>query len=128
VVNNSTINLAGASNPVPIQPSPFGQTIPTNIFTGTGQRPLTTTNNMMIRVNTANRLQNTSFISNLNYKDKISNLYTYLKNFKDKNELNEFLKFLIDEYNYIPLKLEAENSVDVKFGRDFEWKITLNLV
>ena len=64
----------------------------------------------------------------MNIKDKICNFYTYLKNFRDKVELGELIKFLIEEYNYLPLKIESESQVEIKLGRDFEWKLNLNLI
>ena len=73
------------------------------------------------------RLQSTNILSNIIAKDKIVNLYDCLKNFKDKNELQELVKFLIEEYNYLPLKFEFDSILDIKFGRDFDWKINLNL-
>ena len=128
VGNNLTINLAGSNN-LPNTNSNINNNFNTNINTNIFGRSSTTTTQLRnTNNNNSNRIQGSSFMSNINFKDKITNLYTYLKFFKDKNELNEFLKFLIDEYNYLPLKLEADSSVDIKFGKDFEWKINLNLV
>lgn len=61
-----------------------------------------------------------------NLKDKIYNMYSYLKLFKDKSELKEFTKYLINEFNYIPFKLEIDSNLDIKLGRDFEWMLNLN--
>jgi len=104
-----SINLAGSNN----------STIRTNQFIGQGSQN---------RINsTTNRLQNNNLL-NMNIKDKICNFYTYLKNFRDKVELGELIKFLIEEYNYLPLKIESESQVEIKLGRDFEWKLNLNLI
>ena len=73
------------------------------------------------------RIQSNTLI-NIIGKDKIINLYTCLKNCKDKNEIQELTKYLIEEYNYLPLKFESESVPEMKFVRDFEWTLNLNLL
>ena len=124
VINNFTINLAGGNVTGVVNNQTTLNNTGNNFVNTYGISPITHSN-INFRLNHNNRLPITS---NMNFKDKISNLYSFLKKFKDKNELNESLKFLIEEYNYLPIKLEAELSIDVKFGKDFEWKINLNLV
>lgn len=62
-----------------------------------------------------------------NFKDKIFCLNTYLSYFKDKTDLNELIKFLIEEQNYIPFKLDIENKLDVKLSKDYEWIMNLHI-
>jgi len=107
-----SINLAGSSNNT--------NNLRTNQYIGQ--------NNQNRITSSTNRLQNNNFMVNMNIKDKICNFYTYLKNFRDKNELGELIKFLIEEYNYLPLKIESDSQVEIKLGRDFEWKLNLNLI
>jgi hypothetical protein len=108
------------------QPLTFGNTS----NTGFNRNNLPVNNNTQPRVTTIRVSTSNSFINNniQNYKDKVYNLYTFIKQFKEKNEISELIKFFIEEYNYLPLKIEAESNVEVKFGRDFDWKINLNIL
>jgi len=119
--NNQPINLAG-SNIFNVRDQNNYNLNPSNgsIFINSNRNT-----NQSNQQNSIFRSTNTARI---NLNDKIFNLYGYLKHFKDKNELNELLKFLIDEYNYLPLKLELDTSLDVKLVKDVEWKINLNLL
>jgi len=58
-------------------------------------------------------------------REKVFNLYSYLKSSKDKAKISDMIKYLMDEYNYLPLKVESDTSFDVKFARDIDWKINL---
>jgi len=82
--------------------------------------------------NAANRNISNRYYSNLlnnsNIKDKVFNLFSYLKSFKDKTELNDFTKFLIEELDYIPLKIESEGNFDFKLVKEFDWKMQLGLI
>lgn len=71
---------------------------------------------------------NSNILNNSNAKDKVFNFYTYLKGFKDKGELNDLLRFLVDEYDYIPLKIEYDSNFDLKLIREFDWKMELGLL
>ncbi len=61
-------------------------------------------------------------------KEKIISFYSYLKQFKDKGELVKFTKYLIEEFNYIPLKLDVENRIEVNLVREIDWKIPLTII
>ncbi len=113
LANNVSVNLAGSNN--------SNSNIRSNQYIGQGTQN-------RISSSTTNRLQNNNLFANMNIKDKISNFYTYLKNFRDRSELGELVKFLIEEYNYLPLKIECDSQVEIKLGRDFEWKLNLNLI
>ena len=63
--------------------------------------------------------------SNPIYKDKILNLYSLLQNFKTKSLKEDLVKYLIREMDYVPIKIEGDSSVDVKFVKDIDWKINL---
>lgn len=69
-----------------------------------------------------------NLLNNSNVKDKVFNLFSYLKSFKDKVELSDFAKFLIEEFDYIPLKIESEGNFDLKLVKEFDWKIQLGLI
>jgi len=83
-------------------------------------------------LNNANRNISNRYYSNLlnnaNIKDKVFNLFSYLKSFKDKAELNDLIKFLIEELDYIPLKIENEGNFDLKLIKEFDWKMQLGLI
>lgn len=63
-----------------------------------------------------------------NMKDKFFTMYSCLKLFKDKSEVKELLKYLIDNYSYIPFKLDIESSLDIKLVKDLDWIKDLSLV
>ncbi len=71
---------------------------------------------------------NSNILNNSNAKDKIFNFFSYLKGFKDKAELNDLVRFLIDEFDYIPLKIENEGNFDLRLVREFDWKMELGVV
>jgi len=104
--SNHVVNLAGSNN----------------------TRVINQNNNASQIVSRPQRNQSTNLLSNLIGKDKIINLYSFLKNCKEKADLPEMIKFLIEECNYLPIKFETDTLPEIKFGREFEWKLNLNLL
>lgn len=49
---------------------------------------------------------NPNFLNLDNYFASHNNLYSHLNSFEDKNKLYEFINYLIEEYDYLPLDLE----------------------
>ena len=125
-VSSSVVNLAGSNqinNPEVNNNSQQVNSNRSSLF-----NPYNINNNYYLRNNSRLlALNSMNSGSNLNIKDKIFSMYTYLKNFKEKAELKEFTKFLIDEQNYLPFKVDVDNNLDIKFGRDFEWILNLSL-
>jgi len=78
--------------------------------------------------NNTNRVQTNNTSPNISSKERLVNLHSYLKQFKDKAELGKFTKFLIDELGYIPLKLESDSNLEVKLIKEIEWKLPLNII
>lgn len=76
--------------------------------------------------NNRNRNINSNSISP-NMKDKFFTMHSCLKLFKDKSELKELIKYLIDNYNYIPFKLDIESTLDIKLVKDLDWVKDLSL-
>jgi hypothetical protein len=125
VNNNQPINLAGSSFNFTVREQNNYNLNPSN---GSIFGNVIRNSNQSNQSNQSNSIFRSTNTTRINLNDKIFNLYGYLKHFKDKNELNELLKFLIDEYNYLPLKLELDTSFDVKLVKEVEWKINLNLL
>jgi len=75
-----------------------------------------------------NSRYNSNIVNSYNAKDKVFNIFSYLKGFKDKAELNDFIKFLIEEFDYLPLKIDNEGNFDFKLVREFDWKIELGVL
>ena len=75
---------------------------------------------------------NSSRVTNnnpLSLKDKVINFHSYLKQFKDKPELIKITKYLIDEFNYVPLKLENDSTkIEVSLVKDIEWKLPISII
>jgi hypothetical protein len=91
----------------------------------------TTVNNTVLRNIISNNTNRSNVATNVNTtasKDKIITFYSYLKQFKDKGELVKFTKLLIEEFNYIPLKLDLESRIEVNLVRDIDWKIPLTII
>ena len=84
-------------------------------------------NNSTNRSNLLTNSTNTN-LNNGSNKDKLISLYSLLKQSKDKGELLKFTKVLIEEFNYIPLKLDLESRVEVSFIREIDWKIPLTII
>jgi len=78
--------------------------------------------------NRVNMNSNNNGNGNNGNKERLVNLFSYLKLFKDKPEQVKFVKFLIDEFGYIPLKLESDSLLEVKLIKDIEWKLPLNII
>jgi hypothetical protein len=77
--------------------------------------------------NLSNRY-NSNILNASNIKDKVFNFYSYLKSFKDKTELNHLVRFLIDECDYLPLKIENETNFDMKLIKELDWKMELGVI
>jgi len=99
-----------------------------NLAGSNNTRVINQNNNASQIVSRPQRNQSTNLLSNLIGKDKIINLYSFLKNCKEKADLPEMIKFLIEECNYLPIKFETDTLPEIKFGREFEWKLNLNLL
>jgi len=105
-------------------------TIQSNILLnngGSNQRTSLNNSNPLIprQASSSNRVGNNN-VANFS-RDKVFNLYSYLKSSKDKSKISEMIKYLMDEYNYLPLKVESDTNFDVKFARDIDWKINLKV-
>jgi len=89
-------------------------------------RNLTTGNRVNTHPNNNNNTNNNT--NNNQSKERLVNLFSYLKLFKDKVEQAKFTKFLIDDLGYVPLRLESDSSLEVKLIKEIEWKLPLNII
>ena len=91
--------------------------------------------NFRINNNSINALRNINSGFNLNsnsnqaycYKDKIFNMSYLIKLFKNKIKQKEFSKYLIEEFSFLPFKIEIDTVFDLKFDKDWEWMLNLSL-
>jgi len=121
--NSNTINNHNMNN-LSLNQFPNHNTFSSlNIFDPIGVRR--NTNNQNRNLTTR---YNSNILNNSNAKDKVFNFFTYLKSFKDKTELNDLVRFLIEEFDYVPLKIEHEGNFDLKLIREFDWKMELSII
>jgi hypothetical protein len=93
-----------------------------------GNQRNNTSNNILRNVTGNNSSRVTNNIT-LSLKDKVINFHSYLKQFKDKPELIKIIKYLIDEFNYVPLKLENDSTkIEVSLVKDLEWKLPISII
>ena len=119
-LNYNNLNFYNINNPNPNY-NPFHSL---NNF-----HPLSARRNINFHANRnlSNRY-NSNILNNSYIKDKVFNFYSYLKSFKDKAELNDFVRFLIDEYDYVPLKIEHEVNFDMKLIKELDWKMEMGVI
>ena len=87
------------------------------------------TSNNILRNVTGNNSSRVTNNNPLSLKDKVINFHSYLKQFKDKPELIKITKYLIDEFNYVPLKLENDSTkIEVSLVKDIEWKLPISII
>lgn len=119
-INNNSLNFYNINNANSNQ-NPFHSL---NIFD-----PISARRNIHhAHRNLSNRYNSNILNTSNNIKDKVFNFYSYLKSFKDKAELNDFVRFLIDEYDYLPLKIENEVNFDMKLIKELDWKMELGVI
>jgi len=118
-INSNSLNFHNISN-INSNQNPFHSL---NIFD-----PISARRNINHAHRNLSNRYNSNILNTSNIKDKVFNFYSYLKSFKDKTELNDFVRFLIDEYDYLPLKIENEVNFDMKLIKELDWKMELGVI